>query len=95
MLVSRIITFLLLVSGVILLPWWLFSVLAVAALFVFPKYYEFFILAVLVDLLYGLPPSGEHFNLIHNLRFTLLFTFVSAVLFFPIEELKERLKFYD
>jgi hypothetical protein len=41
--------------AIVLAPWWLTWILAIAFLFIFPNYYEILLWGILYDSLYGLP----------------------------------------
>ncbi|OHA20195.1 MAG: hypothetical protein A2849_04065 [Candidatus Taylorbacteria bacterium RIFCSPHIGHO2_01_FULL_51_15] len=62
----RIIVDLLLVLSALFLPWWLTIFCACVLFFVFERFYELFLVALFMDLLYGVPTemfAGSEFIL--------------------------------
>ncbi len=68
-------------------PYYVFILLGVIGMFVFPKYYESVILFFLSDVIYG---TKE----IRYFDFVYITSIVGIVLFFIIEFTKNKLRFY-
>ncbi len=69
-------------------PWWFMLVLLVAAIFIFPTFYEALFFAVLLDAFHGVP-GVSFFGL--NIFFTAIISCIFIVSIF----LKTRLRFYQ
>lgn len=66
------------------MPWWLFSILCLVAVFYFNDYYEVLVAGLLIDSLYNTSPHFWGFA-----------WSISAVVIFLVSfSLKKRLKFY-
>lgn len=81
----RIIADVILVISVFLWPWWVSSILCIAAIFYFRDFYEALIFGLFMDSVYSLPEYAWGF----------LFTLSAALVFIVSFSLKKRLKFYD
>ena len=86
--ISRISFSILLLIGILFLPWWAFLIIGFMGCLVFSAYFEFIALAILYDLVYLLPVT-EFLNpqLIHGL--------IAIGLLFGVEYLKANLLVYN
>ncbi len=82
---KRITLDILILLSIFFLPWWFSGFLIIAGLFIFNRFYEVFVFAILLDTFYAVP--REIFNNIPY--FYLLATFV---LYFVINGFKKRLR---
>lgn len=81
----RLLADILLVASAFFLPWWLVLVCASVLFFVFPRFYELLILALLMDLLYGV--SRASFA-----GFEFVLSLLAAVLFLALTLVKRRIR---
>jgi hypothetical protein len=95
MLVYRVLVSIAILGAIIIAPWWVFAIMALVSVFLFKKYYEIIVLGFIFDLIYGLPINTLEGNFIDIIRFSLIFTISSVVVFFVVERLKKNLKFYS
>lgn len=86
-LIFRIIFDIVVFISVFILPWWLSLIVILVGIFVWPYFFESFILAIFLDGFHGI--SGISFHG-HNAFFVLLVSVFFIVSMF----LKTRLKFY-
>lgn len=84
----RVFFSILLLLSVFFAPFWLSAIMALAGMFIFPKYWEGVVLLFFSDLLYGV--EKERFQ---NLPYLGLFGSVLAII--AIEVLKKKLRFYQ
>ena len=84
---KRIITTLALFFSVIMFPWYVTAPCVIAAMFYFSEYYEALAAGFLFDALYGVPLP----YLAHT---AILGSFFFFFLFFLVELIKPRLRFY-
>ena len=84
----RLITGLIILACIIWGYWWVAWILAIAALFFFPIYFEILVAGILYDALYGIAlPELFHMRC--------MFTLIAFILFFASLFLKKRLIAYD
>ena len=81
----RVLVDILLVLGALLLPWWLALAVSVGFFFVFPRFYELLFIALLIDLLYGIPL--ERFK-----DFQFVLSLSTGVLFLLLTTFKKRMR---
>jgi hypothetical protein len=83
----RIISILILLFSITFLPFWVSVLLGLSAMFYFPIFFEIIILALISDLLFGVPSQ--------TLWFSFFTTFISALIALVLVEiLKKYLKYY-
>lgn len=85
---KRIILNIILFISVIICPWWVSVILALAILYYLKNFPEIVVYGLILDIYYGKLSPSFH---ILDYRFTLLF----LVLLFTSFFIKKRLKFYD
>lgn len=83
---KRVTVNILLLFGILYLPWWLSVGVAIAASFWFHRYYELIAVGLLIDLLYG--QGSGHF-------FPFMVTAGTVVLYGVIAFLKTKLRGYE
>lgn len=81
----RLLTDILLVIGAFFLPWWLVLPCGAVLFFAFPRFYELLLLALLMDLLYGL--KTERFG-----GFAFVLSLGAAALFSVLTFVKSRMR---
>ena len=85
----RVLSVLLLTLGVILLPWWLVSVMSILGLVFYARFYEIIFLGFLTDMLYGYAFFGGA-----GLFSSLLFTSGALCAYVAFQQVRGSLKFY-
>jgi hypothetical protein len=85
---KRIILNIILFISIIICPWWVSVILALAILYYLKNFPEIILYGLLLDIYYGKLSSTFH---IFDYRFTLLFLILLLSSFY----IKKRLKFYD
>ena len=76
----RIVADLILLLAAFLLPWWLVLLCTAGLFFLFERFYELFLVALLLDLLYGVPiPQLYNFEFVLSVGAVVLFLALSAV----------------
>jgi len=84
----RFIANLILFFSVLFLPWWVTAIFIVVAIFIFKKFYEAIAWGFFGDLIYGISIAA-FFN------FGLFLTLGAGIIFFIIEFLKKRIRYYQ
>ena len=85
---QRIIFNIMLVLSTIYLPWWITLPMTLCGLFLFDRFYEYFLVGILMDTLYGVPL--EKF---YGIWF--VFTLILSIAYVTIGKLKRSIRFYD
>lgn len=84
---TRIIFSLALFSSMFFLPFYFLIILTIVGVFLFKKYYEALFILFIADLLFGTKQ-------IHFLNVVYVYSIMGIFLFFIIEFLKEKLRYY-
>ena len=84
----RVIANIFLFLSVLFLPWWMTAIFIIAALFIFKNFYEAIAWGFFGDLLYGISIAA-FFN------FGLFLTLGAGTIFFIVEFLKKRIRYYQ
>jgi hypothetical protein len=84
---SRIISILILLFSVTFLPFWVSVLLGLSAMFYFPIFFEIVILALVSDLLFGVPSQVLWFS-----SFTTVVS--TSIVLVLVEIFKKNLKYY-
>lgn len=82
--IGRILANVILLSLIMLSPWWVYLTVALIFLFYFEYYFEVVLFGIFIDALYGTPVI---------LSFPLFFTFISLFLFLLWSSFKERIHY--
>lgn len=90
----RILFVVLLLFALIILPWWLYIIVGIFGIFLFANFYEFFIISILSDLLYGPTQAITVFSE-KNILFAFILSIISIILIMFIEKFKKNLLFYN
>lgn len=92
--IGRILFSLLLLFALVMLPWWLFFLIGVGGIFLFSYYFEFVVLALLFDLLYG---PGAVITLFgsRSMLLSFILTLAALLAILIIERLKKNLMIYN
>ena len=75
----------LLIIAAVLLPWWVVLLCVIALFFMFERFFELFLMAFLMDLLYAVPLP--RFG-----RFEFVLSFGSVLLYLILASIKKRMR---
>lgn len=82
----RVVADVLLIGAVLFLPWWVVILCAIALFFLFDRFFELFLAAFLMDILYAVPlPRFGTFEFVLSL--------CSVALYFLLTIIKRRIRF--
>lgn len=70
------------------LPFWVFLILGFVGMFLFQNYYESLVLFLFADLLYGTKQS-RYFDFLY------MYSFVGVLIFYLLNFIKQKMRFYD
>lgn len=91
--VARIFVTVVLFFFAFLVPWWIFILAIFTTFFLFPRYIEGVLLAVLFDLWYGLSPN-QGFSFADVFMQSFFFSTIALCGWYLVELVKERLLVY-